>query len=91
MVWTASGGPKYVDGNGQMARHKSGLVGSANRLIRANIRTADELRDLWAPKRRRTNFERGIIALDGCHRTHDTYILDQYLQNNEGGDDLDEI
>jgi hypothetical protein len=57
-------------------------------LIRANIRTADELRDLWASPKAKDKLRkrnRNLELLPSYAKNTD--ILDQYLQANEGDDD----
>ena len=64
-----------------------------NYLIKANIRTANKLRDLWASpnakdKLRERNHNVELIP----SYSENTDVLDQYLQNHEDDDnDLDEI
>ena len=64
-----------------------------NRLIKANIRTADELRDLWASPKAKDKFRkrnRNVELVPSY--SENTDVLDQYLQNHEDDDDdLDEI
>ena len=78
---------RLQDPNG---RELAALV-HGNRLIRANIKTADELRDLWASpkakdKLRRRN--RNLELMPSYARNTD--MLDQYLQDNDGDDDPEE-
>ena len=59
-----------------------------NRLIKATVRTADELRDLWASPRgkdvlRKRNKQVEILP----SYPDNTEILDQYLQNDDDEDD----
>ena len=58
-----------------------------NRLIRANIRTTDELRDLWeSPKAKDKIRKRNRnLELMPSYATN-TDILDQYLQYNDEDD-----
>ncbi len=79
---------RLQDSNG---RELAALV-HGNRLIKANMTTANELQDLWESpkvkdKLRQRNRNLELMPLYAKH----TDILDQYLQNNERDDDLDEI
>ena len=63
------------------------------RLIKANIRTVDELRDLWASPKVKDKFRkrnRNVELVPSY--SENTDVLEQYLQDNEDDDDdLDEI
>jgi hypothetical protein len=61
-----------------------------NRLIKANIRTADELRDLWASPKAKDKLRkrnRNVELIPSY--PENTNALDQYLQDNDD-DDLPE-
>ena len=62
-------------------------------MIKANIRTTDELRDLWAsPKAKDELRKRNRNVELVPSYSENTDVLDQYLQNHEDDDDdLDEI
>ena len=79
---------RLQDPNG---RELAALV-HGNRLIKANMTTADELQDLWASPKAKDKLRRRNrnLELMPSYAKH-TDILDQYLQDNEGDDDLDEI
>ena len=81
---------RLVDPNG---RELAALM-HGNRLIKANIRTADELQDLWTSlkakdKLRKRNRNIELIS----SYSENTDILDQYLQddNEDDENDLDEM
>jgi len=81
---------RLQDPNG---RELAALV-HGNRLIKANIRTADELRDLWASPKAKDKLRkrnRNVELIPSY--AENTDALDQYLQENEDDDDddLDEI
>jgi hypothetical protein len=77
---------RLQDPNG---RELAALV-HGNRLIKANIRTADELRDLWAsPKTKDKLRKRNRNVELVPSYAENTDALDQHLQDND--DDLDEI
>ena len=71
--------------------HELAALVHGNRLIKANIRTADEPRDLWASPKAKDKLRRrnhNLELLPSYATNMD--ILDQYLQHN-AGDDLDEM
>ena len=80
---------RLQDPNG---RELAALV-HGNRLIKANIRAADELRDLWvSPKAKDKLRKRNRNVELVPSYSENTDVLEQYLQNNEDDDnDLDEI
>src|SRR5436305_14728652 len=79
---------RLQDPNG---RELAALV-HGNRLIKANIRTADELRDLWASpkakdKLRKSNRNVELIP----SYPENTDALDQFLQDIDDDDDDDDL
>ena len=75
---------RLQDPNG---RELAALV-HGNRLIKANMRRAEELRDLWASPKAKDQLRkrnRNPELLPSYAKNTD--ILDQYLQANEGDDD----
>ena len=59
-----------------------------NRLIKANIRTADELRDLWASPKAKDKLRRRNRNLELMPSyAENTDALDQYLQDIDDDDD----
>ena len=60
-----------------------------NRLIKASIRTADELRDLWASPKARDKLRKRNVELVPSY-PENTEILDQHLQDEDDENDLNE-
>ena len=70
---------RLLDPNG---RELAALM-HGNRLIKANISTADELRDLWASPKAKDKLKRRNRNLELIPSyAQNTDILNQYLQNN---------
>ena len=60
-----------------------------NRLIKANIRTADALRDLWSSPKAKDRLRRRNRNLELIPSySENTDILDQYLQDEDDNNDL---
>ena len=80
---------RLVDPNG---RELAALV-HGNRLIKANIRTADELQDLWASPQAKDKLRKGNRNVELVPSySENTDILDQYLQEDEDDEnDLNEV
>ena len=80
---------RLTDPNG---RELAALV-HGNRLIKANIRTADELRDLWASPKAKDKLRkrnRNVELIPSY--SENTDILDRHLQDdNDDENDLDEV
>src|SRR5216117_4362481 len=75
---------RLQDPNG---RELAALV-HGNRLIKANIRTADELRDLWASPKAKDKLRRRNRNLELMPSyVENTDALDQYLQDIDDDDD----
>jgi len=77
---------RLVDPNG---RELAALV-HGNRLIKANIRTADELRDLWASPKAKNELRRRNVELVPSY-PENTDILDQHLQDEDDENDLNDV
>jgi len=95
VLWAISSGPENVAKNipvtgSQWKRINSTLHG--NRLIKANIRTADELWHLWESPKVKDKLQqrnRNVELIPSY--AENTDILDQYLQDNEeDSDSLDD-
>jgi hypothetical protein len=79
---------RLQDPNG---RELAALV-HGNRLIRANIRTADELRDLWASPKAKDKLRkrnRNLELMPSYARNTD--MLDRYLQDDQSDHDIEEM
>ena len=78
---------RLQDPNG---RELAALV-HGNRLIKANIRTADELRDLWASPKEKDKFRKRNHNVELVPSyVENTDILDRHLQD-DGDEEEDEI
>ena len=79
---------RLQDPNG---RELAALV-HGNRLIKANIRTADELRDLWASPKAKDKLRKRNRNLELIPSyAENTDILDQHLREDNEDEDLDEV